>query len=419
MSRRHGFSHLLWLAAVTLTACQDTVGPEQSPGPSPAKQPLKRVWTVTSLADPGSGACTSDSCTLRQALAAAANGDRIVFKSSLSGTIPLTVGFLAFFTSDVTVDGGGRITIDAQDGGRVLAVAAGRTVNLTGLTLTGGLSTDGAGILNAGTLTVSNSTITRNESTGNGGGITNTGTLTLAGTTVSVNNAQQSGGGVYSTGSLTVRRSTFFANFAVIDGGGIHATTSSATIIASTISGNVVGSGGNARGGGIYADGSLLLRSSTVTQNAAEGAGVGGGIFATNDVATVANSIVAGNSAGTSGHDCAEVDRFISLGHNLTTTYGGCDAFATSTDVQVAFFSQVFTDVLDRALAANGGPTATHALIERGRAVDAGYCPGETADQRGLARPIDEPLRPNVADGCDIGAFEWRPPATRKGAGSK
>ena len=419
MWRRHRFPPSLWLAAVALAACQDSVGPEQSVGPSLARQPLKRVWTVTSLEDPGIGDCTSDACTLRQALAAAGNGDKIVFKGNLSGTIVLTVGFLPFFTSDVTVDGGGRITIDAQDGGRVLAVADGRTVNLVGLTLTGGLSTDGAGILNAGTLTVSNSTITRNESTGNGGGITNTGTLTLVSTTVSVNNAQQSGGGIYTTGPITVRRSTFFANVAVTDGGGIYATANSATIIASTISGNVVGSGGNARGGGIFADASLMLRSSTVTQNAAEGAGIGGGIFATNDFATVANSIVAGNSAGTAGPDCAESDRFVSLGYNLTTEYGGCDAFGASTDVKVALLSQVFTDVLDRTLMDNGGPTATHALIERGRAVDAGYCPGETADQRGLARPVDEPLRPSVADGCDIGAFEWRPAVTRKGGGSK
>jgi predicted outer membrane repeat protein len=379
--------------------------------PSAAKQPAPRIWTVTSLADPGTGTCISGSCTLRQALAAAGNGDKIVFKTNLSGTIPLTVGFLPFFTSDITVDGGGRITIDGQDGGRVLAVADGRTINLAGLTLTGGLSTDGAGILNAGTLTVSNSTITRNESTGNGGGITNTGTLTLVNTTVSVNNAQQSGGGIYSTGPLTVRQSTFFANFAVADGGGIYATTAVAKIFGSTVSGNVVSSG---RGGGVYADASLQLRSSTVTLNAAEGTGIGGGIFATTDDAIVANSIVAGNSAGTAGHDCAESDRFVSLGYNLTTTYGGCDAFAAATDAKVAFRSQVFSDVLDQALSNNGGPTATHALIERGRAVDAGYCPGETADQRGMARPIDESLRPNVADGCDIGAFEWRPAVTRK-----
>jgi hypothetical protein len=69
----------------------------------------------------------------------------------------------------------------------------------------------------------------------------------------------------------------------------------------------------------------------------------------------------------------------------------------------------VFTEVLEQQLRASGGPTWTHALIERGRAVDAGYCPGETANQRGFARPYDEPRIPNALDGCGIGAFEWHP----------
>ena len=52
------------------------------------------------------------------------------------------------------------------------------------------------------------------------------------------------------------------------------------------------------------------------------------------------------------------------------------------------------------------GPTATYALIPRGPAVDAGYCPGETVDQRGLPRPINDPIMPNSVDGCDIGSYE-------------
>ena len=33
-------------------------------------------------------------------------------------------------------------------------------------------------------------------------------------------------------------------------------------------------------------------------------------------------------------------------------------------------------------------------------------CPGETADQRGFASPVDDPLMPNAVDACDIGAYE-------------
>jgi uncharacterized repeat protein (TIGR01451 family) len=42
--------------------------------------------------------------------------------------------------------------------------------------------------------------------------------------------------------------------------------------------------------------------------------------------------------------------------------------------------------------------------------MDTGYCPGETTDQRGLTRPVDVAAITNVADGCDIGAYEAQGP---------
>lgn len=93
---------------------------------------------------------------------------------------------------------------------------------------------------------------------------------------------------------------------------------------------------------------------------------------------------------------------FTSLGYNLTSS---CSPSPAASDVVISS-SQLFTEVLEQDLKDNGGPTKTHALIARGRAVDAGYCPGETADQRGFARPVDDPLVANVRDACDIGAYE-------------
>ena len=105
---------------------------------------------------------------------------------------------------------------------------------------------------------------------------------------------------------------------------------------------------------------------------------------------------------------------FESLGHTLTSAK--CEGFTNSpTDVIVAV-PQIFSSVLLRLLADNGGGLPTHALIERGLAVDAGYCPGENGDQRGFPRPYDDPLMPNALDGCDIGAFEWNPPPKNKGS---
>jgi uncharacterized repeat protein (TIGR01451 family) len=70
----------------------------------------------------------------------------------------------------------------------------------------------------------------------------------------------------------------------------------------------------------------------------------------------------------------------------------------------------VFTEVIEQDLKNNGGPLPTHALITRGRAVDVGYCPGESTDQRGFARPVDDPVMPNAVDACDIGAYERQGP---------
>src|SRR6185503_3119460 len=118
---------------------------------------------------------------------------------------------------------------------------------------------------------------------------------------------------------------------------------------------------------------------------------------------SAANSIIAGNTSS-----CAITSGGLStLGNNLTDIIG-C-GFDAASDVNVTA-AVVFTQVLDQDLKDNGGPTKTHALIARGLAVDAGRCPAETTDQRGFARPVDDPTMPNAADTCDIGAFEAQGP---------
>ena len=53
---------------------------------------------------------------------------------------------------------------------------------------------EGGGILNGGTLTVSNSTLSGNSAGLDGGGIHNGGTLTVSGSTLSGNSASYGGG---------------------------------------------------------------------------------------------------------------------------------------------------------------------------------------------------------------------------------
>ncbi|MFN2602916.1 MAG: choice-of-anchor Q domain-containing protein [Gemmatimonadaceae bacterium] len=395
------------LAILAIAGCRDATGPSlQNRSPLLAKQPSNGVWTVNSLDDPGVGSCTSAYCTLRQAIAAALAGDVITFKSSLTGTIKLTAGeFL--ITRTLTVDGGSRITVDAQGGSRLFHITGG-SVALSGLTLTGGAESIGGGIFNGATLTLNNMTVSGNAAIdggglGGGGIISLSGsTLTLINTTVAENSAVSNGGGIDNWGVLTVTGSTIADNSTANGGigGGIsnHGVGASVDIRNSTISGNYSGNGG-----GIYNERTLSVRSTTVTANQA-GTAAGGVFQQAGGSGIVENTIVAGNSAGVGNTDC--VAGWASEGHNITSD-GNCGFTATG-DVVVAP-SQVFTEVLSPTLANNGGPTKTHALIERGRAVDAGYCPGETADQRGFVRPYDDTRMPNALDACDIGAFEWQP----------
>jgi hypothetical protein len=231
---------------------------------------------------------------------------------------------------------------------------------------------------------------------GHGGGIFvgSDAQLTLVNSTVDGNDsdgALSGGGGIYNKGSTFITASTIANNRTPKAGGGLlNAFEAIGRVVGSTFSGNVAEDGG-----GIGSSGSLEVRSSTLVFNTA---GDGAGILGFQSV-RVANSVVAANFGL---RDCDGT--VISLGHNLQTTSGGC-SFAAAGDVSVQFL-QVPTEVLEQELKDNGGPTKTHALIARGRAVDVGYCPGETKDQRGFGRPADDPVMPNAVDGCDIGAYE-------------
>jgi uncharacterized repeat protein (TIGR01451 family) len=74
---------------------------------------------------------------------------------------------------------------------------------------------------------------------------------------------------------------------------------------------------------------------------------------------------------------------------------------------------QISTDPMLGPLAANGGPTFTHAPLAGSPAIDRGSADGLlvfgiTTDQRGLARTIDDPAIANafLGDATDIGAVE-------------
>jgi hypothetical protein len=137
------------------------------------------LLTVTSNADSGAG-------SLRAAITSATSGDTITFNAGM--TISLTSGELAI-SKNLTIDGDldnngtADVTIDAGYHSRVLHITAG-TVTLDGLTIQHGLlsgagankgqsggSSFGAGISNAGTLTLLDVTVSHNYATGGGGAV--------------------------------------------------------------------------------------------------------------------------------------------------------------------------------------------------------------------------------------------------------
>src|SRR5688500_17014517 len=106
------------LALAALAACQDSTAPR--PGlraKAHFAQGDNNTWTVNTLADPSAGAnvCDETECTIREAILAAAPGGTIVFAGGLQGSINLDTGggFLQI-SKDLTIDGAGRITLDAK-----------------------------------------------------------------------------------------------------------------------------------------------------------------------------------------------------------------------------------------------------------------------------------------------------------------
>src|SRR5437870_3695397 len=150
--------------------------------------------TVTNTNDSGPG-------SLRQALAHANDGDTIDF--AVTGTIGLTSGEL-LVDKNITISGSGAtsLTINGNHISRVLHIASGRIVTISGLGITNGNSgaDSGGGIYNDhGSLALDGCAISDNSAgDGLGGGIYNYGIggnagLQIINSSVTNNSASQGG----------------------------------------------------------------------------------------------------------------------------------------------------------------------------------------------------------------------------------
>ena len=194
------------------------------------------TFMVTNLGDSGDG-------SLRQAIvdsnSSTPGPNEIDFAPGLSGTIALTSGELQI-TNEVRIVGPGAdaLSVSGNNASRVFEVDQANTA-ISGLTITGGHTSDvGGGIFNnGGTLRIDTSTISGNSADDLGGGIYNGGTASITDSLISGNSAGGVGGGLENGGMATVSGCTFTSNSS-IDGGGIDnrgtATVSGCTFISNS-----------------------------------------------------------------------------------------------------------------------------------------------------------------------------------------
>ncbi|MFL6211960.1 MAG: Calx-beta domain-containing protein [Pyrinomonadaceae bacterium] len=232
---------------------------------------------------------------------------------SLNSALPAITGNLSITgpgASNLIV----RRRLDSTDTGMpaftILTVNQNVTVTITGITIAHGrgvLSNGAGGIYNLGTLTLNGCTVSDNYSSKLGGGIHSglSATLTLNSCTVTRNTSAggdfDNGGGIVSRGRLTVNDSTISDNTTSGAGGGIASEFSSVadavTINRSVLSGNSASHGG----GGVYSDHGVNISDSTISGNTSDVGGGGGvniadpgGAFT---VSNITNTTIKNNTA--------------------------------------------------------------------------------------------------------------------------
>lgn len=336
------------------------------------------------------------------------------------------VGFFTSLNSDYTNNsarfGGGGIFISGGSAGHI----RGGSVSLNDVLVVGGSGSGGGGILNHGSLTMIAVNISNNTADNDGGGgVLNTNDLSLTGCTVAGNQAGVLGGGGISnsagngeTGRVSIVDSTISGNITTGDGGGIrnyHPTAAPGRLITisnSTISGNRANDGG---GFSNDVNGVVDVTSSTIAFNTSTRGGGGiSNVVPAATAATLRNTILAGNTAqrGTDGEG-----PFTSRGFNLIGSDRDIVGFTNGINNDIVGTGNAPVDPLLRPLAANGGPTRTHFPQDTSPVIDKGNPGfGIVTDQRGSIRFFDIGPIPNAlgGTGSDIGAVEFQAPTAAR-----
>jgi FG-GAP-like repeat/FG-GAP repeat len=351
--------------------------------------------TVTTTADSGAG-------SLRDALAAASDGDTIQFDAALNGqSIMLTSAELTI-DKHITISGPGapQLAVTRSSGTfRIFHVLPGHVVTIEGLTISNGKGILGGGVLNDhATLTLNNCAVQNNQAR-YGGGVYNdslngSATLNIFSTIVSGNLADGSGssafgGGICTIGAganLTITNSTVSGNVSNSAdsiacsgfGGGIHNSGDPAsmqfldggtvTITNSVVRNNSAGQGSGppspfpcGYGGGISNYGPMSITNSTISGNTA---GLhGGGIDHSHGTLTMSNSTVSANSAtGINGGQPEGWGGGIANGYMMTitnSTISGNSSTFSGGGVGHGIFTKITHSTISGNTANQGGGIAS------------------------------------------------------------
>jgi predicted outer membrane repeat protein len=380
-------------------------------------------------------------CTRGEFIAAVLAGGDVTFDC---GPDPHTIELISVIeiSRDVTINGGGKITLKASDTNH-FKVPPGKNLVLKDINLINGKASKGGAIESLGTLSAFGVTFANNTATDEGGAILNTGALSVSGSRFLDNSAGTRGGALASHGDTTVELSTFSGNEARGIGGAIFSAANlkvdRSTLIGNQAKASSGGGGGIAylpnpignllmvtestlngnraiEGGGIYARGDAIYTNSTLSGNESSGLGGAlyhqagrsfmrfmtvannlsksartGGIHTEFGTLSLQNTLLSNPSVAGSSFNCSgDTFEIVSLGNNLSSDDSCRESFVAAGDKNNV-------DAKLGRLDNNGGPTRTHLPQADSPALDAAaMVDGITTDQRRLPRPRPRGGRPDI-----------------------
>jgi CSLREA domain-containing protein len=388
------------------------------------------VTTLLDVVDPFDGLTS-----LREAINLANsdpghNQQIVTFDSGLNGAIRLSGGTLTvsnhlIIQGQIGAGGTPKITVSGDIAGNDTTVAGTDITNIQASQTAGTLG-DNVRLFDHqyGFLTLENLVLTGGVISEFGGAVWSHGgdaqTVAALNVTFAGNMAGEAGGALWVGRKAEFINSTVSGNVAgsaaaaIGQGGGVYATTVNFDNV--TVSGNsAIGStlvSTSGQGGGVFVTGGIVnsMENVTVTGNIATN---NGGGLAIGDPSSfiLRASIVAGNAAAANG-DISTIVSGMLRDHNIVgTSLMHDDDVAAATSLGAVFASVAadpFTGVLSGALADNGGPVRTVALLAdiANPALDRGTDANDS-DARGVAeRDYAGIANDPSGSGRDLGAYE-------------